>query len=192
MITFYLNDKKIEYTGDGDQTLLNWLRCSAGITSVKDGCSGQAACGACMVEINGKAKLSCTQKMKFLADSHVITMEGIPGNVRDVIAKADEAYFNKDISIARFYYNKALSMKKDDKYPGMKLKDIQKLIEQDSQDKKNQDYLKLIADGDQALKLENFSIARFNYNKALTMKPDEKYPKDQLKQIKEALDKPKK
>jgi len=88
MITFYLNDKKIEYTGDGDQTLLNWLRCSAGITSVKDGCSGQAACGACMVEINGKAKLSCTQKMKFLADSHVITMEGIPGNVRDVIAKA--------------------------------------------------------------------------------------------------------
>ena len=88
MITFYLNDKKIEYTGDGDQTLLNWLRGSAGITSVKDGCSGQAACGACMVEINGKAKLSCTQKMKFLGDVQVITMEGIPAKVRDVIAKA--------------------------------------------------------------------------------------------------------
>jgi aldehyde oxidoreductase len=88
MIAFYLNDKKIEYTGDGDRTLLNYLRESEGITSVKDGCSGQAACGACMVEINGKAKLSCTQKMKFLADSQVITMEGIPEKVRDVIAKA--------------------------------------------------------------------------------------------------------
>jgi aldehyde oxidoreductase len=88
MIAFYLNDKKIEYTGDGDRTLLNYLRDSEGITSVKDGCSGQAACGACMVEINGKAKLSCTQKMKFLADSQVITMEGIPEKVRDVIAKA--------------------------------------------------------------------------------------------------------
>jgi len=129
---------------------------------------------------------------EILALTNSLLSEKEEKEYRDIIAKADEAYFNKDISIARFYYNKALSMKKDDKYPGMKLKDIQKLIEQDAQDKKNQDYLKLIADGDQALKLENFGIARFNYNKALTMKPDEKYPKDQLKQIQESLDKPKK
>ena len=88
MITFYLNDRKIDYFGDGDQTLLKYLRLTEGITSVKDGCSGQAACGACMVEINGKAKLSCTQKMKFLANAKVITMEGIPEKVRDIIAKA--------------------------------------------------------------------------------------------------------
>jgi aldehyde oxidoreductase len=88
MITFYLNGRKIDYAGDGEQTLLRYLRLTEGITSVKDGCSGQAACGACMVEINGKAKLSCTQKMKFLADASVITMEGIPEKVRDVIAKA--------------------------------------------------------------------------------------------------------
>ena len=88
MITFYLNNKKIEYSGEEDRTLLNYLRESEGLTSVKDGCSGQAACGACMVEINGKARLSCTQKIKFLADAQVITMEGIPEKVRDVIAKA--------------------------------------------------------------------------------------------------------
>lgn len=88
MISFYLNDQKIDYNGDGNQTLLKYLRLEEGITSVKDGCSGQAACGACMVEINGKAKLSCTQKMKFLADAKVITMEGIPEKVRNVIAKA--------------------------------------------------------------------------------------------------------
>ncbi len=41
-----------------------------------------------MVEINQKAKLSCTQKMKFLENAQVITMEGIPVEVRDVIAKA--------------------------------------------------------------------------------------------------------
>ena len=87
MISFFLNDLKTEYTGDDDRTLLNYLRESEGLVSVKDGCSGQATCGACMVEINGKAKLSCTQKMKFLADARVITMEGIPEKVRDVIAK---------------------------------------------------------------------------------------------------------
>jgi len=88
MITFTLNGKKCEYPGDGDRSLLDYLRESAGITSVKDGCSGQAACGACMVEIDGKARLSCTRKMKFLEGSEVVTMEGIPPAVRDVIAKA--------------------------------------------------------------------------------------------------------
>ncbi|MEI7500077.1 MAG: molybdopterin cofactor-binding domain-containing protein [Bacteroidota bacterium] len=88
MITFYLNHRKIAYSGDENLTLLHYLRELAGITSVKDGCSGQAACGACMVEIDGKARLSCTRKMKFLDGSKVITMEGIPEVVRDIIANA--------------------------------------------------------------------------------------------------------
>ncbi len=108
---------------------------------------------------------------------------------RDVIAKADEAYANKDIAIARFYYNKAASIKKDEEYPKIKLNDIKKLIDQDARDQQNQEYLQIIDAGDQAMKSENYSIARFNYNKALTMKPSEKYPKDQLKLIKDALDK---
>lgn len=88
MITFYLNHRKIEYAGDDDLKLLQYLRAHEGITSVKDGCSGQAACGACMVEIDGKAKLSCTRTMKSLEGARVITLEGIPGPVRDVIARA--------------------------------------------------------------------------------------------------------
>jgi len=88
MISFTLNHRKIEYTGDESRTLLQYLRESAGIISVKDGCSGQAACGACMVEIDGKARLSCTRKMKFLEGAQVITMEGIPDGIRDVIARA--------------------------------------------------------------------------------------------------------
>ncbi len=88
MITFYLNGRKTDFTGDESLSLLHYLRELAGITSVKDGCSGQAACGACVVEIDGKARLSCTRKIKFLEGSQVITMEGIPGAVRDVIARA--------------------------------------------------------------------------------------------------------
>jgi selenium-dependent xanthine dehydrogenase len=88
MISFSLNGRRIDYTGDEGRTLLSYLRETEGITSVKDGCSGQASCGACMVEIDGKAKLSCTQKLKFLKEAQVITMEGIPAKVRDVIATA--------------------------------------------------------------------------------------------------------
>ena len=88
MITFTLNGEKQEYTGDENYSLLNYLRKDKGITSVKDGCSGQAACGACTVEINGHAKLSCVTKMKTLQDAEILTMEGFPEYIKDTIAKA--------------------------------------------------------------------------------------------------------
>lgn len=125
---------------------------------------------------------------EILALTNSLLSEKEEQEYRDIIAKADEAYFNKDMAISRFYYNKALAIKKDENYPRIKLKDIQKLIDQDAHDQENEQYRNLLEAGDQALQLKNYSIARFNYNKALTMKPDEKYPKDQLKQIKEALE----
>jgi len=88
MITFNLNGKTLTYEGDENYTLLNYLRKDLGITSVKDGCSGQAACGACTVEINGKAKLSCVTKMGTLQDATILTMEGFPEYVKETIATA--------------------------------------------------------------------------------------------------------
>lgn len=107
----------------------------------------------------------------------------------ELIAKADEALVGKDVAIARFYYNKAISMKKDEEYPKIKLKDIQKMMDQDKLDQQNNEYNKLIELGDQALESGNYSIARFNYNKAISMRPNEKYPKDQMKKLREALEK---
>ncbi len=124
---------------------------------------------------------------EILALTNSLLSEKEEKEYRDIIARADEAYFNKDMAISRFYYNKAVAIKKDENYPRIKLKDIQKLIDQDSYDQENEQYRKLVEQGDEALQLKNYSIARFNYNKALTMKPDEKYPKDQLKKLKEAL-----
>jgi len=124
---------------------------------------------------------------EILALTNSLLSEKEEKEYRDFIAKADEAYFNKDMAISRFYYTKAMTIKKDENYPRIKLKDIQKLIAQDTQDQENEQYRKLLELGDQALQLKNYSIARFNYNKALTMKPDDKYPKEQLKKLKEAL-----
>jgi tetratricopeptide (TPR) repeat protein len=124
---------------------------------------------------------------EILALTNSLLSEREEKEYKDIIAKADEAYFNKDMAISRFYYNRALSIKKDENYPRIKLKDIQKLIDQDFRDQENEQYRNIIEQGDQALQLKNYSVARFNYNKALTMKPGEKYPKEQLKKLKEAL-----
>ncbi|MBN2639728.1 MAG: selenium-dependent xanthine dehydrogenase [Bacteroidales bacterium] len=88
MITFFVNGKKYEYDGDPDRMLLKYLRNDLGITSVKDGCSGQAACGSCTVEINGEAKLSCVTKMKTLDQAEILTIEGFSENIKDTLAKA--------------------------------------------------------------------------------------------------------
>ena len=88
MISFTLNGQSETYEGNPDKSLLDYLRLERNITSVKDGCSGQAACGACTVEINGKAMLSCVTKMSKIQDAEVLTPEGFPDYILDTIAKA--------------------------------------------------------------------------------------------------------
>jgi len=86
MITFKLNGRVKSYSGDMDRTLLKYLREEEHIKSVRDGCSGQAFCGACMVEMNGKPTLSCITRMKKVKDTEIFTMEGFPDGVRNSIA----------------------------------------------------------------------------------------------------------
>ncbi|MBT3207992.1 MAG: molybdopterin-dependent oxidoreductase [Bacteroidetes bacterium] len=88
MIKFRLNDKSISYSGDSSIPLIKYLRNKLKITSVKDGCSGQGACGACIVEIDGKAKLACRTKIDSLHNSEIFTLEGIPENIVNTIANA--------------------------------------------------------------------------------------------------------
>lgn len=88
MISFKINGKVCSYEGDEHYSLMNFLRKEKGLTSVKDGCSGQGACGSCTVEINGKAKLSCLTKMGTLQGTDIMTMEGFPEYVKQTLATA--------------------------------------------------------------------------------------------------------
>ena len=88
MIELFINGQKLTYDGDPNKTLLKYLRDDLHLTSVKDGCNGQAYCGACTVEINGKPTLSCRTKMSMLEGARVVTTEGLPDNLLDTIAKA--------------------------------------------------------------------------------------------------------
>ncbi len=88
MVRFILNGQATIFEGNPEIPLLKFLRNTKNITSVKDGCSCQGACGACMVEINGEAKLSCLTPLKRLENAKINTLEGLPENVRDIMAKA--------------------------------------------------------------------------------------------------------
>lgn len=88
MIKFTLNGKDVEYDGDIELSLLEWLRFTKNIKSVKDGCSGQGTCGACLIEIDGKPRLSCSLKMKKLSGMNIVTLEGFPEEIKNVLGRA--------------------------------------------------------------------------------------------------------
>ncbi len=88
MIRFSLNGKDIEYTGDPEESLLQWLRFETEVKSVKDGCSGQGTCGACIVELNGKPSLACCKTMGKLENATITTLEGMPELTRQILGEA--------------------------------------------------------------------------------------------------------
>jgi xanthine dehydrogenase molybdenum-binding subunit len=88
MIQFKLNGNQKTFDGDPKLSLLTYLRGIEGIVSVKDGCSGQAACGACLLEANGKPALSCITPMKKIDGGHIVTIEGFPDSLRRTLGRA--------------------------------------------------------------------------------------------------------
>ncbi len=88
MIHFHLNGRAIDYAGDPELPLLNWLRDEMGIISPKDGCAPQAACGCCVVQVDDKALLACVTKMDKLAGKSITTTEGLGEYRQNVFANA--------------------------------------------------------------------------------------------------------
>nr|MEE4267437.1 selenium-dependent xanthine dehydrogenase [Candidatus Krumholzibacteria bacterium] len=88
MYKFSLNGQEVEYNGGPETTLLQYLRNEAGVKSVKDGCSGQGTCGACIVEFNGKPNLACRLKMDKVEGAEVVTLEGVPEETRLILGEA--------------------------------------------------------------------------------------------------------
>ena len=88
MIQFELNGGPVDYSGDENLSLLDYLRGEAGLVAAKDGCSGQGACGACLVELNGRPALACVTRMCKVAGGRVVTLEGLPEPLRRVLGNA--------------------------------------------------------------------------------------------------------
>ena len=110
----------------------------------------------------------------------------------EAIAQADEAYYAKNYSVARFHYNEAVRINPNERYPKIKLDDIKKLIEQEKRDQIKLEYMNQLQQADKAFEQGDYSVARFYYNKAISIVKTEQYPKDQLQRIEEILSKKRK
>ena len=95
MISFDVNQERLEFDGDGDTPLLWVLRDHANLTGTKFGC-GIGQCGACTVHVDGRAQRSCVTPVSALAGRSVTTIEGLAAG-DDVLHPVQEAWLEFDV-----------------------------------------------------------------------------------------------
>jgi xanthine dehydrogenase molybdenum-binding subunit len=87
-IRFTLNGEAREADFPPGESLLEVLRVGCGVTSPKDGCQPQGQCGCCLVLVDGLPKMSCVVPAEKADGKEIVTLEGIPDEERELIARA--------------------------------------------------------------------------------------------------------
>ncbi len=87
-LTFTLNGVTTTVAYEDGMSLLEVLRTSCGITSPKDGCSGEGVCGCCTVLVDGTATLACQVRPEKVEGKRVTTLEGLTEAERAMLARA--------------------------------------------------------------------------------------------------------
>lgn len=100
----------------------------------------------------------------------------------DYLNKANKAFDSKEYPSARFYYNKAVEVGQSD-FIDSRLKEIESITNGTESKKIDAEYDELVKKGTDAIQQKNSSIARFYFQKANVLKPDENYPKEALRNI---------
>ncbi len=75
VVEFDLNGEQVQVPAQG--SLLDALRESLGVRSVKDGCSPQGQCGCCTVWVDGQPRVACVTPAARVRGRAVTTVEGV-------------------------------------------------------------------------------------------------------------------
>lgn len=89
----FVNGRSVSTDKTAGLTLLDWLRDVAGpamgdsLTGTKEGCA-EGECGACTVQLNGAAVMSCLVPAASVGGGSVVTVEGIGGETLHPVQQA--------------------------------------------------------------------------------------------------------
>lgn len=101
----------------------------------------------------------------------------------ELIAQGDKNAAKENYPEAIANYNEALKINPNDKVANAKLNKANTQLNAN----KDKLYAKSITKGDDAMKNKDYEIAKMEYEKALALKPNDKYPKNQLKEVNKIL-----
>lgn len=132
-----------------------------------------------------KDRISELQNLIAQRDKNAADKEAIEKAYKEAIAAADNQFNSKKYEDARANYVKAKEIKPSEAYPSKRINEIDNLLAANkSTDEK---YNRFVGLADAAFNKQDYSSAKSNYNQALTLKPNEKYPKDRIAEIDKKL-----
>jgi selenium-dependent xanthine dehydrogenase len=88
LLEFVLNGRSVCVEPDPDATLLDLLRETCGLRSLKDGCAPEGSCGCCTVLVDDRPRLACRLAPRTVAGRRVTTLEGLSDARRALLARA--------------------------------------------------------------------------------------------------------
>ncbi|MCK9422563.1 MAG: hypothetical protein M0Q38_08200, partial [Bacteroidales bacterium] len=119
-------------------------------------------------------------------DGIVAEIKAVEDNYKNTITRADQLFTQKKYEDARTEYQNALVVKPEATYPKERLEAIIKALEELLGKQKL--YENLLASGDNSLKDKDYVMAKDNFQQALSLFPQESYPKDRLNLITARMD----
>ena len=90
-VHFKLNGAAQTLEAPPDLLLLEALRETFKLKSVKSGCSPQRECGSCLILFDGQPKLACSVRAEQIDGRSILTLEGVSDNERRLYADAFQA-----------------------------------------------------------------------------------------------------
>jgi len=105
----------------------------------------------------------------------------------EMVKKADESFITGDISVAKFYYAKALEIKANDTYVKDRMDVADQILRSTAARVDNREFDDALSKGDEAYSTKNYILARFFYRKALSLKSDSQIVKNKIEQTDSAL-----
>lgn len=106
---------------------------------------------------------------------------------RKVISKADTRFVKEDWKSAQEFYQEALTIRPLDKYAKSQLNLVIEKQKEESEKEAEKQYLKILAKADDFFDSENWEKAKGMYERALTFRANDQYPKDKLVEIEAIL-----
>jgi hypothetical protein len=105
----------------------------------------------------------------------------------DYINLADGFFDSKNYNVSRAWYYKAWDVKPVETYPPQRIDEINKLVNNLLLNQRDRDYQNFVNLADSTFRNNQLAVARGWYNRALSVKPDENYPREQLQAISELI-----
>ena len=147
-----------------------------------------------------KANLNFNKALKIFPDEQypITKIEEIDEKYKQQVRLADNLYKANDLTAAKNAYKKALAIKSNISYPKSMISKIDNQMEQagkeadELQEKqkelaKDENYSNFVKRADNYLKDKDYSNAIKMYNRALAVKPGEKYPENKISEINDLI-----